>query len=249
MGKATKRRQHVCKGLFITGTDTGVGKTYVGALIARQLREAGFRVGVYKPVASGCPQKEGKLIPEDALFLWEAAGRPATLARVCPQYFAAPLAPHLAAQLEGKKVQWREILAGARYWQDRCDILLVEGVGGLMSPLDEDHYVADLASRLGYPLVVVTRNTLGTINHTLQTLIAACAFEDGLPIAGIVINDVLPPGQDPSAKYNPRELELRCGPPILACVHYGAQEFDRNVDWASLAGTGKDLDQEPSADW
>ncbi|MCS7236705.1 MAG: dethiobiotin synthase [Thermoguttaceae bacterium] len=249
MGKTKKQQHRKCTGLFITGTDTGVGKTYVAALIARQLCQEGLRVGVYKPVASGCRQERGRLVPEDALNLWEAAGRPATLERVCPQYFAAPLAPHLAAALEGKKVDWAEILSGARFWQSHCELLIVEGVGGLMSPLDEDHYVADLASRLGYPLVVVTRNALGAINHTLQTLIAACAFEDGLPIAGVVINDTLPPGQDLSAEYNPRELERRCGPPILARVHFGAKEFDRKVDWASLATPGKDLDQEPASEW
>ncbi len=237
------------RGLFITGTDTGVGKTYVAALIAQQLHAEGYRVGVYKPVATGCPLRDGRLIPEDGLILWEAAGRPGTLELVCPQYFAAPLAPHLAAQLEGKKVDWEKILRGAKRWQEECDILLVEGVGGLMSPIDQEHYVADLVAALGYPLVVVSRNTLGTINLTLQTLIAACAFEDGLPIAGIVINDIVPPGEDPSAEFNPRELELRCGPPVLARVSFGARQLDRKVAWASLAGKGKDPEAGQMSEW
>lgn len=233
-------RSDAAVGLFITATDTGVGKTYVGCLIARELTREGYRVGVYKPVASGCFEQEGRLVPEDGLLLWEAAGRPASLERVCPQFFRAPLAPHLAAGLEGKKVDWGQILRGAKYWQTRCDILLVEGVGGLMSPIDEDHYVADLAARLGYPLVVVTRNALGTINQTLQTLIAAAAFEDGLPIAGIVINDCFSPEKDLSTKYNPDELARRCVPPILARVPYQGTSFDRKVPWFQLAGRGKD---------
>ena len=234
------RRSQQAVGLFITGTDTGVGKTYVGCLIAQELLREGYRVGVYKPIATGCPEKEGKLVPEDGLLLWEAAGRPASIERVCPQFFRAPLAPHLAAALEGKRVDWNQILRGAKYWQTRCDVLLVEGVGGLMSPIDDDHYVADLAARLGYPLVVVTRNALGTINQTLQTLIAAAAFEDGLPIAGIVINDCFPPEQDLSTKYNPDELAQRCVPPILARVPYRGTSFDRKVPWYQLASRGKD---------
>src|SRR3954469_2349385 len=91
-------------GLFITGTGTGVGKTYVGALVARTLRDAGKRVGVYKPVASGCEIHGGKLVSPNAMALWEAAGRPGTLEQVCPQLFTAPLAPHLAARAEGRRV-------------------------------------------------------------------------------------------------------------------------------------------------
>src|SRR5688572_27332873 len=92
------------RGLFITGTDTGVGKTYVAALIAGALVTAGRTVGVYKPTASGCRREGGELISDDAVALWEAAGRPGELERACPQRFAAPLAPHLAARAEGREV-------------------------------------------------------------------------------------------------------------------------------------------------
>jgi dethiobiotin synthetase len=238
--KERKNRRAV--GLFIAGTDTGVGKTYVGCLIARDLRRQGYRVGVYKPVASGCSPDSDQ--PSDGQLLWQAAGHPETLERVCPQLFAAPLAPHLAAALEGKKVDWKKILRGAKYWQSRCDVLLVEGVGGLFSPLDEDHYVADLAVRLGYPLVLVTRNALGTINQTIQSLIAAAVFEDGLPVAGIVINEPFPPEGDLSTRYNPQELQRRCVPPILAHVRFGAGSFDREVAWFKLASPGKDPEEE-----
>ena len=93
------------RGLFITGTNTGVGKTYVAALIARALAAAGRQVGVYKPAASGCQREaDGGLISDNALALWNAAGRPGELKRVCPQRFEAPLAPHLAAAREGKRL-------------------------------------------------------------------------------------------------------------------------------------------------
>src|SRR3954471_17874416 len=131
-------------GLFITGTGTGVGKTYVGALVARALRTAGKRVGVYKPVASGCDIRDGKLISPDAIALWEAAGRPGTLEQVCPQLYAAPLAPDLAARAEGKQVDPQHLREGIRFWQTTSDVVLVEGAGGLMSPLSDDDYNADL---------------------------------------------------------------------------------------------------------
>jgi len=173
----------MCKpwpGLFITGTDTEVGKTYVAALIARSLRAAGRRVGVYKPAASGCREVEGELAADDAVLLWEAAGRPGELDRVCPQRFRAALAPHLAAREEGKELDPDLLRTGIEYWRARSDVVVVEGAGGLMSPLGDDEYVADLANDLGFPLVIVARNSLGTINHTLQTLIAAATFRDGL---------------------------------------------------------------------
>ena len=230
----------MCKpslGLFITGTDTEVGKTYVAALIARSLCAAGHRVGVYKPAASGCREVEGELVSDDALRVWEAAGRPGELDRVCPQRFRAPLAPHLAAREEGRELDPGLLRSGIEYWRARSDVILVEGAGGLMSPLGDDEYVADLAYDLGFPLVVVARNSLGTINHTLQTLIAAAAFRDGLPIAGIVLNHPAPPGGDRSTESNRRELAARAVPPILAEVAWQAEGFDAAVDWRELAGS------------
>jgi len=222
-------------GLFITGTDTEVGKTYVAALIARSLCAAGRRVGVYKPAASGCTKVNGPLVSDDAVLLWEAAGRPGELDRVCPQRFRAALAPHLAAREEGREVDAELLRTGVEYWQARSDIVLVEGAGGLMSPLGDDEYVADLADALGFPLVVVARNALGTINHTLQTLIAAATFRDGLPIAGIVLNHPTPPADDPSTESNRRELARRAVPPVLAEVAWQAERFDADVDWLELA--------------
>ena len=202
----------MCKpvpGLFITGTDTEVGKTYVGALVARSLRTAGRRVGVYKPAASGCRPEGDALVSDDALQLWEAAGRPGPLERVCPQCFRAPLAPHLAAREEGKQLDADLLRTGIEYWQARSDVILVEGAGGLMSPLGEEEYVADLACDFGFPLVVVTRNALGTINQTLQTLVAAATFRDGLEVAGVVLNHPTQPADDASTATNRGELAAR----------------------------------------
>ncbi len=223
------------RGLFITGTDTEVGKTHVAALIARDLLAAGHRVGVYKPVASGCRLEAEQLVADDAVALWEAAGRPGELQRVCPQRFLAPLAPHLAAKEEGKTLDIQLMVDELDYWAERSDIVVIEGVGGLMSPLGEDPYVADLAEEFGFPLVVVSKNVLGTINQTLQTLITAAVFSDKLPIAGVVLNNPTPPSNDPSRNSNRAELAARCIPPVLAEVAWQADRFDPTVDWYALA--------------
>jgi dethiobiotin synthetase len=228
---------HHPPGLFITGTDTGVGKTYVAALIARSLAAAGRRVGVYKPAASGCTRDAaGRPVSDDAVALWQAAGEPDDLEHVCPQRFAAPLAPHLAARAEGKTLDAGLLRAGLDYWKDRSEIVLVEGAGGLMSPLGDKEYVADLARDFGYPLIVVSRNVLGTINATLQTLITASVYRGGLPVAGVVLNHPVPPlTDDVSLATNRAELAARCTAPLLAGVEYGAVEFDGAVDWFGLA--------------
>lgn len=217
------------RGLFVVGTDTEVGKTYVTAMIARRLVNDGQRVGVYKPVASGCVGQAA----DDGQQIWEAAGKPAALAQVCPQKFDAPLAPHLAAKLEHRQVDEDLLLEGLMAWKDQCNIVLVEGVGGLMSPVSENLYCADLADRFGYKLLVVVPNRLGCINQALQTLITAMAFRDGLEIAGVVLNDVDPESNDPSAASNLDELLARCQPPILAHLGHG-QTHTPPVDWMAL---------------
>jgi dethiobiotin synthetase len=227
--------KHNIPGLFISGTDTDVGKTYVGVLIARTLKSAGHRVGVYKPAASGCRREGDRLISDDALLLWRAAGTPDEFDRVCPQCFQAPLAPHLAAQAEGKQIDKNLLRDGLDYWLNCSDIVLVEGAGGLLSPLGDADYVADLARDFGFPLVVVARNALGTINHTLLTLHAAQTLHNGLKVAGVILNNSTPPGDDLSTNSNRQELASRSSVPLLAEVFWEADGFDRELDWCSLA--------------
>ena len=222
------------RGLFITGTDTEVGKTYVTALIAKALVADGRRLGVYKPVASGCGEEDGALVADDAVCLWQAAGRPGDLEHVCPQRFTASLAPHRAAAAEGRAVDERMLRDGIAYWRERSDVVLVEGAGGLMSPMSENDYNADLVRDLGYPLVVVAPNVLGTINGTLQTLITAETFGEGLDVAGVVLSNVRL-GDDVSRQSNRQELERRCVAPLLAEVAHGADAFDNEVDWFAIA--------------
>ena len=222
-------------GLFITGTNTEVGKTYIATLIIESLRQRGLRVGIYKPAASDCSGQGAEKISEDARLLWEAAGQPGTLDQVCPQCFSAPLAPHLAAQAEGRQVDPKQLRTGLDIWRDNYDFVLVEGVGGLMSPVSDDDYVADLAYEFGFPLILVTVNELGCINQTLQTLITAAAFEDGLPVAGTIMNHrQLDDRGDVSLRTNVSEIERCSFPPVLASVAYNGT-LDRNIDWLQLA--------------
>ena len=233
---ATLVRRNAAAGLFVVGTDTAVGKTFVAARIAAALVQAGIKVGVYKPAASGCRRVGRALVSDDAVALWEAARRPGELKAVCPQRFAAALAPHLAARAERKQIDSRLLRRGLDYWRRRSQVVIVEGAGGLMSPIGETDYVADLAAEFGYPLVVVVPNRIGAINATLLTLIAATSRAKALPIAGTVLNDILPPeAGDPSVRHNRVELELRCVPPVLTTLRHNAADFDTPVDWLKLA--------------
>ena len=233
-------------GLFVTGTDTEVGKSYVASRIAAQLAASGVRVGVYKPVASGCELAspavnteadlgDDELVAQDAWELWTAAGRPGSLRQVCPQRFRAAVAPHVAARQEGLQVDAELLRTGIQHWQQCSDFVIVEGAGGLMSPVTDDEYVADLALDFGYPLVVVSPNVLGTINQTLQTLITAAAFREGLAVAGVVLNDHQPPNEDHSRSSNLAEIESRSRSPVLATLGWQQQQFSPQVDWQALA--------------
>lgn len=221
------------RGLFVTGTDTGVGKTYVAALIAKSLHDAGHKVGVYKPAASGCRRTEqcSVLQSDDALALWNAAGRPGELDAVCPQRFAAPLAPHLAAHAEGRRVDAELLRSGLQYWRDRSEIVVVEGAGGLLSPISDDDFVADLAIEFGYPLIIVAANRIGVINQTLQTLLVAKSYRGGIPVAGVVLNNVDAAGEDPSRSTNLTELQRLCDVSVIVQMNHASMRSNPDCDW------------------
>ncbi len=222
-------------GLFVSGTDTEVGKTYVSAIIAKSLVKNGRRVGVYKPVASDCVSDGRELVSEDAGELWEAAGRPLSLSIVCPQRFQAPLAPHLAARHEGKEVDVDLLRTGISAWVGHCDIVIVEGAGGLLSPISDDEYFADLAADFGYPVVIVAPNMIGVINQALQALMTAACFRDGLKTAGVVLNDARRFSGDPSMETNREQIASRAVPPVITRLRYDAKNFDDEIDWMQVA--------------
>lgn len=227
-----------CAGLIVVGTDTGVGKTFVSVAIARRLRELDVRVGVYKPAASGAESTSTGPVWTDVRDLSAAVSDSFPAARICPQCFAAPLAPPVAARLEGRSVDDALLIGGLRWWFDQVNALVVEGVGGLLSPLSESLTVADFAALAGLPLLVVGRLGLGTINHTLLTVEAALRRE--LPVAGIVLSQASPGQPDLAATTNPQELARRLPVPLLGVIpHTSAADLLRldwflRMDWRSI---------------
>lgn len=230
----------VMRGLFITGTDTGVGKTMVAATIIRTLRESGHRVGAYKPVCSGAEVGEdGAPVWTDIQALAAALGDDVPLEKICPQRFAAPLAPPAAAALEGRRVDEPGLSAGVDSWRASAEILVVEGVGGLLCPLSDASTVADFAGRLGFPLVIVAALRLGAINQTLLTIEVARGRK--LPIAGVLLNQVDP--DDGASESSISQITALSEVPILGVVprletaELRGPHVLRRIDWADLASS------------
>jgi dethiobiotin synthetase len=200
--------------LFVTGTDTGVGKTLVTAGVARALRAGGRDVVTCKPVATGAQQVDGRWVADDTVALAEAAGLDDEWERVTPWAFPDPVAPPLAARRCGVALTLTAIATAVRERARPGAVLLVEGIGGLLCPLTEAETVADLVRELALPLVVVARRSLGTLNHTLLTL--EVARGRGLAVAGVVVSETEPPA-GLADETNVDELR-RLGVPVLAVV-------------------------------
>ena len=229
------------RGLFITGTDTDVGKTFVTGLVARELRQNGLRVGVCKPACSGAELVDGQPV-------WHDIEQLATAAEVedhdliCRQRFLAPLAPPVAADQEGESIDEQLCRQTVTDWNGRCDLLLVEGVGGLLCPLTTTSSIADFAGLVGFPLIVVARLGLGTINHTLLTL--ECAAQRGLRVAGVILSDGDRLANTPAGQTNADELASRINVPLLGIVPFGADSVrlrdgitPARIAWNELAGS------------
>ena len=215
------------RGLFITGTDTGVGKTVVAAAICAALRARGFSVAVVKPVVSGTDELEPGAADHELL----AACAEVDPGSVTEHVFGPPLSPHLAARLAGVRLDPSGLIAHARAASAGADVLVAEGVGGLLVPLTDRYLVRDYAVDLGLPLVVAARPGLGTINHTLLTLQAARAA--GLAVAGVVLT---PWPVEPSAmERSNRETIAALGEVTVATLAPTA------VDPQALARAGANL--------
>ena len=225
-------------GLFITGTDTGVGKTWVSSAIVQAARTNGLRVGAYKPVCSGSEEVDGKPRWEDVDALHAALGGEFPAERIGPQVFHTPVAPPEAAAREGRRVDKSLLTSGANWWSDRVDRLVVEGAGGWLCPLTEDSTIAELARQLEYPVLIVAANRLGTINHTLLTIEAV--RQSGLPLLGVVLSN-LSAEQDESNPSNAEEIARRASIPWLGTIDYGEQSLRTRsgaiaaIDWRFIA--------------
>ncbi len=172
------------KGCFITGTDTGVGKTHFAATLIRNLRRQGVSVRVRKPVESGCRLQAGRLVPEDASLLNQAAGNPEDLDLVCPYRLAAALSPERAARMANLSLSLQALVSACH--TDKESLLVVEGAGGFYSPIAEGYLNADLAQALRLPVILVAADRLGVIN---QVLLATEAVRNRkLTLAAVVLN-------------------------------------------------------------
>lgn len=218
----------ILRGLFITATDTGVGKTHVACGIAAELRRRGVNVGVMKPVETGCPVRKGMLAPKDALALQKASGCGDPLDLINPYRLRHPLAPAVAAQLEGASIRMSAIVAASRKLAKRHDVLLVEGAGGIMVPLTGRRLFLDLAADLALPVLIVARPGLGTINHTLLTISALRSRR--IAVAGIVLNAATAARQGLAERTNPAVIERLSGAPVLGVLRHGENSFRGLVD-------------------
>ncbi len=175
-------------GLFVTGTDTEIGKTFVSSLLIKILAEEGLRVTGMKPVASGAKKVAGVLKNDDALFLMQASNVDADYKNVNPYVFQQAVSPHIAAEQAGVEIDLNKIKKCFEQLQTKSDVVVVEGVGGWYAPLSKYTTVADLAETLGIPIILVVGLRLGCLNHALLT--AQAIRQSGLPIAGWIANHV-----------------------------------------------------------
>jgi dethiobiotin synthetase len=215
----------VSRGIFVTGTDTCVGKTIVSAVLARLLRMKGISVGVMKPVTSGCREDDGSLVSDDALLLCLAAAVPYS-DDIAPYRFREAIAPSEAARAECVRINFSHIKSVYERLSASHEYVIVEGAGGLMVPLAGGLLVSDLAHLLDLPLLVVARPGLGTINHTLLTCFTAQQM--GLRVAGVIINGM--PGNPGLAEQSaPHQIGSLCGAPLLGVWPHSKQTDDMNI--------------------
>ena len=212
------------RGLFVTGTGTEVGKSVVAALIARAAQVAGEQVAVFKPAVSGLD--EGG--EADHELLRRASGSNQSDDEIAPYRYGPPVSPHLAAELAGDPIDPAALCTAAAAAAADADVLVCEGVGGLLVPLTTGYLVRDLALDLGYPLVVVAAAGLGTINHTLLTIEAARAV--GLEVEAVVLNRW--PAEPGALELSNRETIAALGrvPPLTL----GAVELADPDGWPDL---------------
>ncbi|MCL2144060.1 MAG: dethiobiotin synthase [Endomicrobia bacterium] len=183
------------KGIFVTATDTGAGKTYVSCAIAEAVKKAGFACGVFKPVSTGNR--------DDAKALIKAARINETPETVTPEFFKNPMSPYGASLLENKTFNLKKINKSYKYFTEKYDFTVIEGVGGLLVPLKKDFFVSDLIKMFCLPVIVAARFGLGTINHTLLTVDKL--KRDKIPIAGIIL----------SGKKNAKDVSVKSNAGII----------------------------------
>jgi len=201
------------KGFFITGTDTGIGKTVMAGAVIKVIQSFGLKACAMKPIESGCGKEGNVLIPYDGTFLKQAAHMNEPIRQVTPYCFESQLSPLAASEIEGRKISIDEIKKAYYKLYKSYEAIVVEGVGGLMVPIKKDYYILDLVREFSLPLLIITKPGLGTINHTMLTV--NYALEAGLEVAGLIINYSRPPENSLAEKTNPAILKEICPVPVI----------------------------------
>ena len=202
------------QGVFITGTDTNVGKTYIGVALARALHQTGVQVIPRKPIESGCELIDGELVPADAHALMQASQYDGTLHEVCPYRFEPPISPVRAAHLANKVLTTEQLVKNCLEGSEN-GFVLVEGAGGFYSPLSEDGLNADLATALQLPVLLVAADALGVLNQVLLSVEAIKVR--GLQLAGVALNECHAPGD--SKMDNAADLREMLEVPVFTISH------------------------------
>jgi len=226
------------KALFVTGTDTDAGKTFISLGLVSAWRDAGLRVGVMKPSETGCAEEEGALIPADARLLLRASRAALSVDEVCPYRYRLPMAPAEAWAAEGGvEFSIEKTAALFKGIGAAHDVTLVEGAGGLLVPFEGARTTVDLARALDTPLLIVARIGLGTINHTWLTV--ECARARGAEIVGVVFTRAVDPRIDepgPDEARNPGAVARLAGVPVLGNVPFvEGGDFERVREYVDTA--------------
>lgn len=218
------------KNIFVTGTGTEIGKTYVAGLLVKKLHEAGEKSAYYKAAMSGNDKDaDGNLIPGDAKFVKELGGIDQDLNEMCPYIYEKAYSPHLAAQIEGNPVNLDYVVEKLRDLEKKYDYITLEGSGGILCPLrfdDEEIYLEDFVKKAKLSSIIVADAGLGTINNLVLT--AFYMKEKGMKVKGIIFNNFIP--GDVLQEDNIKMCEHMSGLKVLACVKKGDKDLDIDID-------------------
>lgn len=206
------------KGFFITGTDTGVGKTVITVALIKAISMLGQRACGMKPIETGCIKQGDVLIPSDGMFIKTIARMQENIRYVTPFCLESPLAPMAASEIDGVSIDCDKILQVFKDLSKLYDVIVVEGIGGLLVPIKKDYFVLDLAKEFGLPVIVVSRPGLGTLNHTMLTV--NYAIREGLDVVGIIMNFNHPPKETLAEDTN-RDIIKQISPvPLIGVMPY-----------------------------
>jgi dethiobiotin synthetase len=218
----------MAKGFFVTGTDTGVGKTFIAAALIKAVSLLGLKACGMKPIETGCKKNKVKsqkskvknnvLIPSDGTFLKNISNVNESIDLITPIRFENPLAPLPASEIEGTAVDFEKIQKAYTDLSKKYDVIIIEGIGGLLVPITRDYFVLDLARDFGLPILIVSRPGLGTLNHTFLTV--QNALKEGIHVAGIIINYSQPPERTLAENTNPGVIKRISPVPLIGISPY-----------------------------